>query len=154
MAEVLVAYSDCLDVAESHDSTVLFACSNQYDYAGMEYTELSLIQEIRIDGRFLEGKERFPDENEEEETSEEEALVLSSEIKTQRPLDVDIAPNYFHHIIKLMLKHNKVEDEDGNTWSLAEYEMEDVHDNNPFATAKAWLTKKEGEFFTNVFGEP
>jgi len=153
MPEILVAYSDCLDVATSHDYSVLFKCSNQYDYAGMEYTGLAIIQEIRIEGRHV--KERFPGEDEDEETSDESVLGLSSDIKTQKLLEIEPTPHYFHQIIKLLLKHNKVEDENGETWSMGEaYEMEDLGDNNPFATAKIWLTKKEGEFFTNVFGEP
>ncbi len=151
MAEVLVAFSDCIEVATSHDETYLLEYSNQYDFAGIEYTDLELTFGIRIHARFF--KERFPEENESEGLSDESVVKLSSETKAQKLLEIEPAPYYFHQQMKLILQHNKVT-LDGEDWQKEDaYEMEDLADRNPFATAKSWLTRKEGDFFTNVYGE-
>ena len=152
MAEVIVAFSDCLLISESGlEEWKKISYSNKIDFAGIAYTGLDLTFETRVNARFF--RERFPDETESEDLSDGSSVVLSSTLKTQKQLEVELAPAYEHHMLKLILQHNKVtiDDED---WSKGEaYEMEYVDNRNPFAKGSVWLTKKYSEVFSNVFDE-
>ena len=151
MEETVVAYSDCLDVQESHFGTKLMEYSNKFDYAGISFDDFDITFGIRIHGRFFE--ERSPEKDETDSLTDESVVELSNEIKSQKLLEVEPAPSFFHQIVKYALKHNK-KTIDSEDWSKeGDYEMERLGAYNPFYIAKVWLTKKEGEFFTNVFGE-
>jgi len=111
---------------------------------------------IRVEARFF--RQRRTSENESEGLSDESVVKLGMESKRQKRLEVELAPFFHHDQLILILGSNKVtieEDELDVDWTAEEaYELEEADDRSPFYIGKCWLTKKDDEFFTNVYGEP
>lgn len=145
------AYSDIIDVADTHDNTVLISSSNKYPYAGIVFSDFDHTFNIRVLCRFY--WERAPQENESERLSDGGIVKLSSTTKTQKLLEVDLAPFHFHLAIKLALQCNRVSIDGANYIMEESYETNQVNMRNPYELGTVWLTSKDNEFFTNVFGE-
>jgi len=152
----VTGYSDCLDVQDEQWGTFPIDYTNEYDYAGIAFEGLGLTFTIRVEGRFF--KQKRTRETESEGLSDESVVVLGTESKRQKTLEVELAPFHFHDQLILILGSNKItiaEDGTDVDWSGEEaYEMEEADDRSPFYKAKCILTKKDDEFFTNVYGEP
>ncbi len=144
-----VAKSDCLDIKTSHFATKLMQYSNAVDFAGIDYSDSPLFG-LRVMAKFFE--ERFPPENESESLSDGEVVKLSGSIKTQRQLEVDYGPPYMNKKVSLILQHNTIYI-DQAYWTTEEAPtLKKLHDRSPWFLCKTWLTLKNSNFWTNVFG--
>lgn len=143
------AKSDCLDIRDTQYETQLVQYSNRTNYSGLDYRDSTLFQ-FRFRTKFFE--ERFPPENESEGLSDGEIVKLSSTIKSQKLLEIENAPPYIHKKLILILNHNTVY-MDSNYWTMEEnYEQTKLNDRFPFFLGKVWLTLKNSNFWTNIFG--
>jgi hypothetical protein len=144
-----LATSDYVDIRENHYETQLIQYSNRTDYAGLSYQNSTLFQ-FRVRTKFFE--ERFPQESESEGLSDGEIVKLSSTVKNQKFLEVESAPPYIHRKVTLILSHNTVY-MDSNYWTKEEsYDLTKLNDRYPFFLGKCWLTLKNSNFWTNIFG--
>jgi hypothetical protein len=135
-----LAKTDCLDIKESHACTELFEYSNQRDFAGLAYSEISPNSTfyLRIPCRFFH--ERFPEEDEAMELLNTN-LVTSSQIKTQRLLEIPHVPYYFHKKIQLVLKHRSVYNNDTRWVKEEKYEILEGRKDWPLKAATCYLTQ-------------
>lgn len=103
--EEFILKSDVLDIREQHDCTVLLEYSNENDYAGLIYEDISPEQSfyLRIPADFWQ--ERPIEEMETHDLSNNKTIALNSEVKTQRLLETDFLPNYMHTKLAIILKH-------------------------------------------------
>lgn len=144
--EYQLAESDCFLVDD--EDTVLIGYSDRNTYAEIDYTGNPIFY-IRLDGRFV--KERSPEENESDQTSDGAVEKLSSTIKDQKLLEIEYAPPYIHKLMKRVLNHNTIYI-DGQYWVKEEnYEATDVSKRQPLQPATCWLTQKEDGYDTNVY---
>jgi hypothetical protein len=142
------AKSDLLHIAD-HDDTVLIQYGDKANYAGIDYSNEDIFA-IRLDGRFT--KERTPEENESDQTSDGTVEKLSSTLKDQKLLEIEYAPPHIHKLMKRVLNHNTIYI-DGEYWVKEEnYEARDVSNSQPLQPATCWLTQKEDGYNTNVYG--
>jgi len=147
-ADNYAAKSDLLHIAD-HDDTVLIQYGDKTNYAGIDYSNEDIFA-IRLDGRFA--KERTPEENESDQTSDGTVEKLSSTLKDQKLLELEYAPPYIHKLMKRVLNHNTIYI-DGEYWVKEEnYEARDVSNSQPLQPASCWLTQKEDGYNTNVYG--
>lgn len=104
---VVQAKSDCLEIAESQDETIFIEYSNKRNYAGLIYANDSpdTTFGIRVPCRFVHENE--PEEDEAMELTSS-IITTSSQIKTQRLLEVKHAPYYFHKKLRRVLKHQTI----------------------------------------------
>ena len=151
MAEVIVAYSDCLDVQVSHIETNVISYSNENDFANISYsTTPRLTFSVRVHSKFF--KERAPEENEAEDQSDSNVVKLSGSVKAQKLLQIEPVPYFFHYLLRLILQHNYILI-DSLEWTKEEnYEQKDVDENFPLEKAEVWLTQKEEGYYSNVYG--
>lgn len=145
--EIQLAESDCFLIDE--DDTVLIQYGDKNNYAEIDYAD-EQIYSIRLAGRFA--KERTPEENESDQTSDGAVEKLSSTLKDQKLLEIEYAPPYIHKLMKRVLNHNTIYI-DGEYWVKEEnYETRDVSASQPLQPASCWLTQKEDGYDTNVYG--
>jgi hypothetical protein len=138
----IVAYTDCLDIRQNHEETILLTYSNHRNFAGLKYDGTSPQTEfnIRIPAIFFH--QRFPEEDETMELSSE-LVTLSGTLRKQRQLDVDYVPYYFHEKLKLILKH-QILTVFNKQWIKQEaYEIVEGNRLSPLKKAKCWLSDKE-----------
>lgn len=151
---VVFGYSDCLEIKASHEDTCLTKYTSTRDYAGLVYQGVSPVPEfyIRLKSQFFEPRE--PENDESESLSSGSVLNLSSDIKTQKMLYIEQAPDHIHKIMRRALKHSSVEitnhEETIEVTKEEKYESEIVDIRNPLFTANCWLTVKDS-FETNVY---
>lgn len=152
MAEVVVAYSDCIDVQASHAGTKLLAYSNEFDLNGISFslTERPIFY-LRIPCKFF--KERGVQEDEGEGLSDGEVVKLFGSVNEQKLLQVEPVPYFFHHIIRKALIHNYIVIEDERWEKTEAYSTTDLNEQFPFEKGEAWLTRKEDGYLFNVYGE-
>lgn len=143
-----VAFTDLIDIMDD-DDTVLIQYGDKNNYAEIDYTA-EQIYSIRLAGRFA--KERTPEENESDQTSDGAVEKLSSTLKDQKLLEIEYAPPHIHKLMKRILNHNTIYI-DGEYWVKEEnYEARDVSNSQPLQPATCWLTQKEDGYNTNVYG--
>ena len=136
-----VAKSDCLNVATTQDETELIEYSNERDFAGLIYADISpeASFKIRIPCRFFH--ERFPEEDEAMELTSS-IITTSAQIKSQKLLEVKHAPYYFHKKLQLVLKHHTLEI-GGIAYKKEEkYEVNEGNKRWPLKSATCLLTEK------------
>lgn len=151
MPEVKIAQSDCIEVTNSLDDTIKIDYSNQHDFAGMIYDPDKPVFTIRVPGKFYH--ERFPEENESSELSDNSIVKLSGSVKSQRQLQTNAMPYFMHYKLKLILQHNYILI-DSKTWEKEEvYDVKKLHEKNQLSMGETFLTEKEDNYFINVFGE-
>ena len=140
----IVAYSDCVDIKESHDCTQLIRYDNTKDFAGIEYSSFSPTAEfyLRIPAIFFH--ERNTEEEENFEESSENIVRLRNEIKLKRLLEVGFMPDYMHRKLLLILAHDTIEI-DGESWIKRDpYEKEEPGNRRyPLKKASVLLTQKD-----------
>jgi hypothetical protein len=151
MAEVIAAYSDCLDVKVSHDETRLIEYSNENDFANISYSITPRPTfGIRVHSKFF--KERTPEENESEDQSDSDVVKLSGSVKAQRQLQIEPVPYFFHYLLKLILQHNYIFI-DEEEWTKEEsYEQKILNEFFPMEGAEVWLTQKSEGYYSNTYG--
>jgi len=133
--------SDGLDIKESHPDTFLITYSNDRDYAGLIYNDNDSPSRsfyLRVPCRFFHEIE--PEEDEAIELTES-VVTTSSEVKTQRKLEVKHVPYYFHKKLRRVLKHQSLTI-DGLSWKKEEkYEVNEGEKRWPLKTATCYLTE-------------
>lgn len=152
MAEVVVAYSDCIDVKVSHVGTKLISYSNEFDLNGISFSLSERpVFYIRLLCKFF--KERPVQEDEEDDLSDGEVVKLFGSIKEQKLLQIEPVPYFMHHIITKILLHNYIEIED-ERWEKGEsYSTRELDEQFPFEKGEVWLTRKDNGYLFNVYGE-
>jgi len=140
----IVAKSDCLYIKETHEGSILLSYSNNRNYAGIINNNGSpdLTFYLRIPAVFNE--ERFPEEEEPLQLSNNRIISLNSQVKAQKLLETDQMPFYMHRKMKLVLKHQflTIEEKD----YIQEEPYEEVENSNkrwPMRRYTCWLTEKE-----------
>jgi hypothetical protein len=140
----VLAKSDCLNLNETHDDTLLLTYSNYRNYAGIINNNGSpdLTFYLRIPAVFNE--ERFPETDEPMQLSNNRIISLNSQVKKQRLLETDQLPNYMRLKLSLVLKHQflTIEEKD----FVKEEPLEEVENSNkrwPMRRMTCWLTEKE-----------
>lgn len=138
----IVAQTDCLDIRENHEETVLLTYSNHRNFAGLKYDGTSPQTEfqIRIPAVFFH--QRFPEEDETMELSSE-LVTLSGTLRKQRQLDIDYVPYYFHEKLKLILKHQMLTMLNKQWIKQEAYEITEGNRLSPLKKGKVWLSDKE-----------
>lgn len=140
----VVAKSDCLNIKESHEGTVLITYSNFRNYAGIINNNGSpdLTFYLRIPAVFNE--ERYPETDEPMQLSNNRIISLNSQVKKQRLLETDQMPNYMHLKVKEVLKHQFVTIEEVDYVKEEPYEqVENANKRWPMRRYTCWLTEKE-----------
>jgi hypothetical protein len=140
---VIVRKSDCISVKENHKETVLITYSNNRDYAGLVYPEITPPAEfnIRIPAVFFE--QRFPQESETEELSNSRSVQLFAQIRKQRLLSTGQMPFYLHDKIILILQHQFVTINDIEYIKREGYELQESNKRWPLRRALCWLDQKD-----------
>jgi hypothetical protein len=140
--DTVVAKSDCIEVREEWECTNLLSYSNNRNYAGLVYADVSPDPEfnIRVPSRFFH--ERNDEEDEVMELSSS-LITLSSSIQAQRLFEVMHAPYYWHRKLQLILKHDNVEI-DNQLWVKQDsYEINEGNKRASLKSAQVWLTQKD-----------
>jgi hypothetical protein len=145
----VIARTDLVQMRASHWGTIQYKFTNKNSYAGLDYSEETTFQN-RIFSKFAD--ERAPETNEAEPIDNYTTVKLSSTTSVQKQIEVDGAPFYLHYKVKLGLQHNTVSIEDQLWEKTEEYSTTQINSRSPFYVGKSWLTKKEVDTFTNVYG--
>jgi hypothetical protein len=143
-----IARTDYLDIKPTHPGTKLIRYTNERNFAGIVYENLSPDQifYIRVPCRFFH--EKMPQTDEAMELTNS-ILTTSSQKKNQKLLEVELAPYYFHNKLIEVLQHHTVSI-DNNYWEKEEgYEIAPGDKRWPLKTATCWLTN-EGSVVRNV----
>lgn len=141
------ATSDLFYISDDDDTT-LIQYGDKNNYAEIDYTAQQ-IYSLRLAGRFV--KERSPEENESDQTSDGTVEKLSSTLKDQKLLQIEYAPPYIHKLMKRVLNHNTIYI-DGKYWVKEEnYETREVSESQLLQPASCWLTQKEDGYDTNIY---
>lgn len=132
--------SDCIDLRETHDCTVLVEYENTSDFDGINYEAGSPGPsfQLRIPAIFFE--EENPQEQEDLELSNGVIVTLRQTILEKRKLEIGYMPNYMHRKLQKVLMHDSVYI-DGDYWK-----KRDAYDTSPvkkynLKTASVLLTK-------------
>lgn len=135
-----MAKSDCLDIREDHPETVLIEYSNQRNYDGLVYENQSpdVSFNIRVPARFYHETEPEEDEGIELTSS---TIITSSQVKTQRLLEIKHAPYYFHKKLRRVLKHQSLTIYDKSWKKEEKYDLQDGNMKWPLKSAKCLLTE-------------
>ena len=139
-----VGKSDCIDVSDANpDPTVLITYSNNRNFAGLVYEDVSPAPEFNIRVPAVFFHERFPEEDEAIELSDSRIINLNGVVRAQRLLDTAYMPYYMHRKLKLIFKHSNVTVEDLPVTKQDAYEIEEGDRRWPVKKAKCWLTEKD-----------
>lgn len=139
-ADVEVAKSDCLDIREEHKCTTLIEYSNNRNFAGLIYQDVSPEQtfQIRVPAIFFHNQ--FPEEDEAIELTTG-ITKTSGTLKVQRLFDTDYMPYYMHQKLMLIFKHQTI-NIDALSWVKEEkYEIQEGNRMWPVKKAKVFLTE-------------
>jgi hypothetical protein len=137
-----LAKSDCLHIATTQDETELLEYSNGRNFAGLIYQDLSPDPAsfyLRVPCRFFH--EQFPEEDEAIELTSQ-VVTTSAQLKSQKLLEVQHVPYYFHKKLQLVLKHQSL------TIGGKDYKKEEKYEINignkkwPLKSATCLLTEK------------
>lgn len=124
-ANVVIKKSDCLDVRESHDCTKLIEYSNESDFDGIVYSDISPRPTfyLRVPAMFFE--EDNPQEQEDLVLSNGVIVTLRQGIQEKRLLETGYMPNYMHKKLQKVLMHESITI-DGDGWK-----RRDPYESNP-----------------------
>lgn len=136
-----LAYTDCLNVATVQDETELIEYSNARNFAGLVYSDISpdTSFNIRVPCRFFH--ESFPEEDEAIELTSS-VITTSGEMKSQKLLEVQHAPYYFHKKLQLILKHQTLTINNTDYQKEEKYEINKGNPRWPLKSATCLLTEK------------
>jgi hypothetical protein len=141
-SDEIVAKSDCLDIKQNHEDTILVTYENHVNFAGLVFVGSSPEPEfyIRVPAIFFH--QRFPEEDEVMELSTSLA-TLNGTLRKQRLLDVDYVPYYFHEKLKFVLKHQTVTIFSRQWVKQEAYEIVEGDRRWPVKKAKCWISEKD-----------
>lgn len=138
----IVAKTDCIEIRESWECTNVITYSNNRNYAGLAYTDVSPDQQfsIRVPSRFFH--EQNPEEDELMQLSSS-FINTSSTIQAKKLFEVIHAPYYWHRKLQLIFKHSYVEIDD-QVWIKQDgYEINEGNKRASLKSAQVWLTEKD-----------
>ncbi len=150
LIETIVASSDLMDIRSEQPETRLIYYSNKLNFSGIDYTD-SPVFNLRVNSKFF--KEREVEELESEGLSNEEVVALSGSVKSQKMLQVEPVPYYVQKKLKRIFKHNTINIEGVYYTQEEALEYKELNEHYGLVASEVWLTVKDGEFETNVFGE-
>lgn len=136
--------SDCLHIKEDWDETVLVTYSDNRNFAGLNYSNVTPDPEfnIRIPAVFFH--ERFPEESEVIQLSNSRSIQLNAQVMAQKKLEIQPMPYYMHRKMKLILKHQFVTIENQDWVQKETYDLVDSGNRrNPLSKATVWLDEKD-----------
>lgn len=135
-----VAKSDCIDIRDSHDCTTLVSYSNNRNFAGLIYEDVSpeTTFQIRVPAIFFH--ERFPEEDNAIELTSG-IIKTSGVVKAQTLFETDYMPYYMHKKLKLIFKHQTININDQNWIKEEAYEISEGDRRWPVKKAKCFLTE-------------
>jgi hypothetical protein len=139
----VVKKSDCLQIKESIECTLAIDYSNNKNFNGLVFEDISpsTTFRIRIPARFF--SEDNPSEQEDTELSNGEFVRLYNKLEERRQLEVGFVPHYMHRKIQLALMCDNVTI-DGKQWIRKEtYEKVEGRKTYPLKRANVWLHDKE-----------
>ncbi len=132
--------SDCIDIADVQKCTTLIEYSNNRNFAGLIYDNVSPEQEFNIRVPAIFFHEQFPEEDEAMELTTG-IQKTSGTLKVQRLFDTDYMPYYMHKKLQLIFKHQFITI-DGLSWLKEEkYEIQPGERRWPIKKAKCFLTQ-------------
>lgn len=139
-----LAKSDCLDVRLSFDDdfpTELIEYSNARNFAGLIYSDISpdASFNIRVPCRFFH--EVNPEQDEAIELTSS-VITTSGELKSQKLLEIQPAPYYFHKKLQLILKHQNLTINGVDYQKEEKYEVIEGSKRWPLKQATCLLTEK------------
>jgi len=140
LASKYVAKSDCIELKETQDCTVLIEYENTSDFDGIAYEAGSPGPsfQLRIPAMFFE--EENPQEQEDLELSNGVIVTLRQSIVEKRKLETGFMPNYMHRKLQKILMHDSVYIE-GDYWKKRDsYDTSPVKKYN-LKTSSVFLTK-------------
>lgn len=145
----IVAKSDCIDISETGNCTELILYSNNRNYDGLIYNNISPDQEfyIRVPARFFH--ERNDEEDEVMQLSSS-FITLNSTIQAQKLFEVIHAPYYWHRKLQLIFKHDNITIDDQPWIKNDRYEINEGNKRGSLKSAQVWLTQKDN-IQRNVF---
>jgi hypothetical protein len=122
---VYLKKSDCINTKDSHDCTKLIEYSNESDFDGISYSDISPRPTfyLRIPAMFFE--EENPQEQEDLVLSNGVIVTLRQEIQEKRLLETGYMPNYMHKKLQKVLMHESITI-DGDGWK-----RRDAYEPNP-----------------------
>lgn len=138
----IVAKTDCLDIKQEHENSILLTYSNTRNFAGLVYENTSPETEFTIRVPAIFFHQRFPEEDEVMELSTS-LVTLNGVVRKQRMLDTDYLPYYFHEKLKLILKHQVLELYNRQWVKQEAYEILEGDRRWPVKKAKCWLSEKD-----------
>jgi hypothetical protein len=138
----IVAKTDCLDIRQNHEQSILLNYYNHVNFAGLVYENASPSTEfnIRIPAIFFH--QRFPEEDEVMELSDE-LVTLNGTVRKQRLLNTDYLPYYFHEKLKLILKHQSLTVFNRQWVKQEAYDIVEGNRQFPMKRANCWLSEKD-----------
>lgn len=139
--EVIVAKSDCINIMPDHNCTTLIEYSNNRNFAGLVYEDVSPAQSFKTRVPAIFFHERFPEEDNVIELSES-IVHTSGQVKAQRLFETDYMPYYMHRKLQLIFKQQNIFIEN-QYWTKEEpYEVQDGERRWPAKKVKCFLTEK------------
>lgn len=135
-----VLKSDCIDIADIQKCTTLIEYSNNRNFAGLIYQDVSPEQTFTIRVPAIFFHEEFPEEDEAMDLTTG-IVKTSGTIKAQRLFETDYMPYYMHRKLKLIFKHQTI-NIDALSWIKEEaYEIQPGDRRWPVKKAKCLLTE-------------
>lgn len=139
-----VGRTDPQEISALHaDETILITYGGNRPYAGLYYPGVSPLTRFKLRVPALFYHDRAVEVDREQETSGGHVDNISSELKFEVMLRVDLLPDYFHRIILIALKHT-YKDIDGTRVTKSQaYEKEETDPHFSGKAAVIWLTEAD-----------
>jgi hypothetical protein len=135
--------SDCLDVRTSHDCTKLITYSNESDFAGIVYDNVTPQLQFNLRVPAMLFRAIRPQEQRVHALSNDEWIRLWSKMEKKMKLELGFMPDYMHEKIQLILMHDNIEI-DSLSWKQRDpYEPVEGNKRNPLFMANVLLTDKD-----------
>lgn len=139
----VIKKSDCLQIKESIDCTLAIDYSNNKNFNGLIFEDISpsTTFRIRIPARFF--TEDNPSEQEDLELSNSEIVRLYNKLEERRQLEISFVPHYMHRKIQLALMCDNVTIDEKQWIRRETYEKVEGRKTYPLKRANVWLHDKD-----------
>lgn len=96
--------SNCINLKDTHDCTLLFEASNSDDAFGFDYTNGNFTQKLRVKAKMdVIG---YPEEKEEYRFSNNTRAILFAQSESEYDIKIGDAPEYIHRALSLFRLHD------------------------------------------------
>ncbi len=139
----VIKKSDCLLIKESIECTIAIDYSNNKNFNGLVFEDMSPAPtfRIRIAARFF--TEDNPSEQEDIELSNSEIVRLYNKLEERRQLEISFVPHYMHRKIQLALMCDTVTIDEKQWIRRENYEKVEGRKTYPLKRANVWLHDKD-----------